>query len=148
MPSWYETFMGANNTATTTFIPLYSEVTRDIRVSVKPEFLEQESNLEQGVYAFSYTVSIENHGLPTVQLLKRQWRVFSAGSLYTEVEGEGVVGVQPVLRTGEGFTYTSWSVIKDSTGSMIGAYSFASETGEVFDVGIPEFDLVHPDSLH
>lgn len=141
--------MGANNTATLSNLSAtYSEVTRDIRVSVKPEFLERESNLDQRVFAFAYTVSIENHGLPTVQLLKRQWRVFSGGALYTEVDGEGVVGVQPVLRTGEGFTYTSWSVIKDSTGTMHGAYSFISETGEIFDVCIPEFDLVHPDSVH
>ena len=126
----------------------YSETTRNIRVSVIPEFLEEHSEPVNGSYAFSYTVKIENLGLETVQLLRRHWVVNSAGVPYTEVRGDGVVGEQPVLGCGDTYQYTSSSVIKDPMGSMLGSYSFRGEGEEEFEVTIPEFDLVFPGSVH
>ncbi len=127
---------------------VYSETTRNIRVSVIPEYLAEHSDPNQGAYAFSYAVKIENLGLETVQLLRRHWVVLSAGSPYTEVRGDGVVGEQPVLGCGDVYQYTSSSVIKDPMGAMFGSYSFRGEGEEEFEVTIPEFDLVFPGSVH
>jgi len=126
----------------------YSEITRNIRVSVRPQFLDEHSEPERGVYVFAYTITVENFGLETVQLLRRHWVVNSGSALYTEVRGDGVVGEQPVLACGDSFTYTSTSMIKDPVGSMQGNYLFQAEDGNSFDVVIPQFDLVFPDSIH
>ena len=112
---------------------VYSETTRNIRVSVIPEYLAEHSDPNQGAYAFSYVVKIENLGLETVQLLRRHWVVLSAGSPYTEVRGDGVVGEQPVLGCGDVYQYTSSSVIKDPMGAMFGSYSFRGEGEEEQD---------------
>ncbi|MCC6954749.1 MAG: Co2+/Mg2+ efflux protein ApaG [Deltaproteobacteria bacterium] len=126
----------------------YSEITRNVRVSVRPQYLDDHSDPDRGVFVFAYSVTVENFGLETVQLLRRHWVVNSGGGLYTEVKGDGVVGEQPVLACGDSFTYTSTSMIKDPVGSMYGTYMFQSEDGQDFEVTIPEFDLVFPGSIH
>lgn len=126
----------------------YSEITRNIRVSVIPTYSAEHSDPDRGVYVFSYTVTIENFGLDSVQLVRRHWYVVSGGALYTEVSGDGVVGEQPVLGCGEVYEYTSSSVIKDPVGSMYGNYTFLAEDGQEFAVVIPQFDLIFPDSVH
>ena len=126
----------------------YTATTRDIRVTVVPHYLAAESDPVRGEYAFAYTVTIENFGEDTVQLLRRHWLVNSGGALFTEVKGDGVVGEQPVLGQGEGFQYMSGSVIRDPVGSMHGSYTFATNDGKFFEVTIPRFDLMCPTSLH
>ena len=91
----------------------YSETTRDLRVTVKPHFLESESSPEHRTYTFTYTVTIENFGLDPVQLLSRHWIIESGGAPYSEVRGDGVVGEQPTLEMGDAFQYTSGVVIRD-----------------------------------
>ncbi len=127
---------------------IYSQVTRNIRVSVHPEYLADQSEPIRATYAFQYTVTIENFGAETVQLLSRHWRINSGGAEYMQVKGDGVVGEQPTLEMSHGFRYTSGTVIKDPVGSMHGTYTFRSETGETFDVEIPRFDLIYPHLLH
>ena len=78
----------------------YSEITHQIRVSVIPRVIAKESDPGSGVYAFGYTVTIENLGCDTVQLLERHWKVMSAEVQIAEVVGPGVVGEQPVLEAG------------------------------------------------
>jgi ApaG protein len=115
----------------------YSEVETDVfRDQRKEEF------------AFTYNVTIRNDSSETVQLLERHWVINSGGALFAEVEGPGVVGVQPVLAPGEEFEYTSWCLIADPVGCMSGGYTFVNEEGDEFLVRIPEFDLVCPRSLH
>lgn len=122
----------------------YRETTRDITIAVTPKYLPDQSDPARSYYAFAYTVEIDNHGNETVQLQSRTWLVFSGGTLFTEVKGEGVVGEQPVLGPKEHFEYTSSCVIKDPIGSMKGSYSFVTEDGSPFEAVIPEFDLVYP----
>ena len=131
-------------------IELYSKTTKDVEVVISPRFIEPESNLEQGVYAHAYTVTLRNHSRRTVQLINRHWIVMSAGRQIADVKGEGVVGEQPILHPGESYQYTSWTVIKDSVGAMHGVYTFYAETGEFFDVEIPRFNLIYadPTSIH
>lgn len=128
--------------------PQYVATTDDVRVSVVPEYIEENSDVQSDSYAFAYTITIENLGSETVQLLERHWIVMSAGTQIAEVNGPGVVGVQPVLKKGERFEYTSGAIIHDPTGSMHGAYTFRREDGSLFNVQIPKFDLVYPMIIH
>lgn len=127
---------------------VFMEMTREIRVSVLPEYLEDHSDPDKHIYAFAYTVTIENFGSETVQLLKRHWIVNSGGAEYTQVKGDGVVGEQPVLEGNEGYQYTSGTVIKDPVGTMSGTYLFKGADESLFNVTIPRFDLIYPHLLH
>jgi ApaG protein len=127
---------------------IYSTVTRDIRVSVLPEHLEDRSDPAASVFAFAYAVRIENLGTETVQLLERHWIINSNGEHFAEVVGPGVVGEQPTLKNGGVFEYSSSAVIQHPVGSMHGSYTFRSANGDFFQVSIPKFDLFYPVMIH
>ncbi len=126
----------------------YSEVTNGIRVSVLPNHLEDKSDPQSGIFAFCYTVLIENLSDSVVQLLERHWVIVSGQRQIADVIGPGVIGKQPVLEPGESYEYTSGAVIHDSIGAMYGSYSFKTESGRVIEVTIPRFDLLYPLVLH
>lgn len=123
----------------------YSLVTQDVRVTITPQFLEERSDIDSDVYVFTYEVTIENHGLEAIQLINRHWIVMAGGRQYADVKGDGVVGEQPILETGEGFTYASFTVLNHPVGSMLGTYTCRAESGAFFDVMIPESDLIYVD---
>ncbi len=125
-----------------------SETTNFIRVTVVPDYLEDHSDPAKHVYAFSYTITLENIGNETVQLMKRHWVINSGGAEYMQVKGDGVIGEQPVLEGNDGFRYSSGTVIKDPVGSMHGYYTFKGKGGALFEVTIPRFDLIYPHLLH
>ncbi|MEM9168157.1 MAG: Co2+/Mg2+ efflux protein ApaG [Pseudomonadota bacterium] len=122
----------------------YEEMTRGIRVSVTPNYLEHQSAPENGRYVWAYTVRIHNGSDEIVRLRRRYWRIIDAKGLIEEVEGEGVVGEQPVIRPGEGFEYTSGAPLPTPSGLMHGRYGMETQTGEAFDVAIPAFSLDSP----
>ena len=113
-------------------------------VAVKPEFLPDQSDPDQGVWAYSYNVSIRNTGSVAAQLIARHWIVMDETGRVEEVQGLGVVGHQPLLKPGETFEYTSWTRLNTSSGSMRGNYFCVAEDGARFDAPIPEFVLVPP----
>ena len=123
---------------------MYSEITRAIRITVKPFFLEEQSSPEESHYVWAYHVRIENQGKETVQLRNRHWRITDSMGRLQEVRGAGVVGEQPVLRPGETFEYTSGTPLGTPSGIMVGTYQMENETGERFDVRIPAFSLDSP----
>ena len=127
---------------------IYSAVTHDIRVSVLPEHLEERSDPGSSVFAFSYSVRIENLGSETAQLIERHWIINSNGEHFAEVVGPGVVGEQPTLNTGDVFEYASSAIIHHPIGSMHGSYTFRSASGDFFQVSIPRFDLLYPIMIH
>ncbi|MEY4668995.1 MAG: hypothetical protein RL518_1694 [Pseudomonadota bacterium] len=122
----------------------FTETTASITVSVEPTPLEEESRPQEGAFVFAYTVTIENHSHDTIQLLERHWIIESAGEQTGEVNGAGVVGVQPILQPGERFEYTSSTVIPDPIGAMYGTYMFRKRDGEFLTVQIPRFKLLYP----
>ncbi|MCB0360336.1 MAG: Co2+/Mg2+ efflux protein ApaG [Bdellovibrionales bacterium] len=126
----------------------YREMTDDIVVTVEPSYIEKQSDPSNGIYAFCYSVRLENLGPHSVQLLSRHWIVHSGGEQYTEILGDGVVGEQPVLHAGDMYSYSSWTVISDPIGEMYGSYTFSRKSGELFEVTIPLFDLVCPIAIH
>lgn len=122
----------------------YERVTRGIRVSVKPAFLDDQSDPDEGRFVWSYSVTIENGGPETVQLLSRYWHITDALGRIQEVRGPGVVGAQPVLAPGQMFQYTSGCPLPTPSGAMSGRYQMRSTAGEAFDVEIPAFLLESP----
>jgi ApaG protein len=129
----------------------YVQATGDIEVRVASFYLEDQSEPDIGRYVWAYKVSIQNNGRRTVQLLSRSWRITDGRGRTFLVEGEGVVGEQPVLGPGETFEYTSGTPLDTPSGFMTGAYHMAlrgkdmpEDESETFDVAIPAFSLDSP----
>jgi ApaG protein len=125
---------------------MYRAVTRQIEVTVEPNFLPERSSVERRQYFWSYTIVITNTGEETVQLRTRHWIITDATGRKQEVRGEGVVGEQPVLAPGERFEYTSGVPLPTASGFMTGRYQMVSESGERFEIDVPTFSLDSPDS--
>ena len=123
---------------------MYEAVTEDIKVTVTPFYLEEQSSPLENHYVWAYQVRIENVGSETVQLRNRSWRITNALGQVEEVDGPGVVGEQPVLNPGEHFEYTSGAPLTTPSGIMVGTYQMETETGDRFDVNIPAFSLDSP----
>ncbi|MBI2768186.1 MAG: Co2+/Mg2+ efflux protein ApaG [Burkholderiales bacterium] len=111
------------------------------RIEVNPQFLPEQSAPAQGVYSFSYTITITNAGEVPAQLISRHWLITDATGQLEEVKGLGVVGHQPLLKPGESFQYSSGCRLRTPTGSMHGTYFFVAEDGERFEAEIPAFVL-------
>jgi len=125
--------------------PAYSQVTRDIRVTVRAFYLADQSEPERGHFVWAYRITITNEGRQAVQLLKRTWLITDAQGRTQRVHGDGVVGEQPLLEPGESFEYTSGTPLATPSGFMRGTYHMVvSATGEAFDVTIPTFSLDSP----
>ena len=123
----------------------YTEVTRGIRVSVRAEYLDEQSDPDEGRFVWAYRVTIRNEGAETVQLLRRSWIITDATGRVQRVHGPGVIGEQPVLGPGERFEYTSGTPLGTPSGIMSGLYHMVvRDTGEMFDVVIPTFSLDSP----
>jgi len=116
--------------------------------SVVARYLPEESQVEAGVYAFSYTITVRNTGPVTAQLIARHWYITDARGRVEEVHGLAVVGKQPLLRPGEQFEYTSWLRLNTPQGSMRGHYACMTEDAQPFDAPVPEFGLSVPSALH
>ncbi len=116
--------------------------------SVVVQVLPEQTEAEQGRYAFSYTISIENTGDVTAQLVARHWHISDAAGHVQEVSGLAVVGHQPLLAPGQKFQYSSWAQIATPQGSMRGRFLCVSEDAEVFYTEVPEFMLADTSTLH
>ncbi len=126
-----------------------SAVTNGIRVSVKTEYQEAYSSPLQEHYVFTYKIRIENNSDKTIQLLRRQWFIFDSDGTVKEIEGEGVIGLQPILEPGEYHEYVSGCNLKTSIGKMLGSYLMERLIdGKTFHVEIPEFNLIVPYRLN
>ncbi len=115
-------------------------------VSVRP--LPEQSDPQQGVHAYAYTITIVNSGDITAQLIARHWVITDAQGHVEEVRGLAVVGQQPLLKPGERFEYTSWTRINTPQGSMRGTFFCMTEDARPFDAPVPEFGLSLPSALH
>ena len=119
-----------------------------IRVDVKTDYVEDQSNPGEGRFVFSYTITIRNEGAKPARLMARHWLITDANGKEQEVVGEGVVGEQPHLQPGQGFRYSSGAVLETPVGSMQGRYRMLADDGEQFDAPIAPFRLAMPGVLH
>ena len=118
------------------------------KVSVVVQVLPEQTDAEQGQFAFSYTITIENTGDITSQLIGRHWVITDAQGNGQMVDGLAVVGHQPLLAPGQKFQYSSWAQIATPQGSMKGRFLCVTEEAEVFYSDVPEFLLADSASLH
>jgi ApaG protein len=118
--------------------------TRGIVVRVSVSYLPEQSEPQRGRWFWAYHIRIENAGPFTVQLLTRHWVITDGRGVRHSVEGEGVVGEQPMIERGASFDYVSGCPLSTPTGHMQGSYHMIGEDGAAFDVAIPKFALVAP----
>ena len=111
------------------------------RVEVVPRYLAEQSDPEQDVYAFSYTITITNVGEVAAQLISRSWNINDALGHTERVKGLGVVGHQPLLQPGQSFQYSSGTRLRTPTGTMHGSFFCVAEDGEKFETDVPMFIL-------
>ncbi len=123
---------------------MYTATTRAIQVTVRPQYLPQQSDPAKSTYVWAYFVRIENKGDVAVQLLSRHWKITDGLGRLQEVRGPGVVGKTPLLQPGEVFEYNSGTPLSTPSGFMSGTYQMVNEGGEAFDIEIPTFSLDMP----
>jgi ApaG protein len=120
----------------------------EINITVKSQYLPEQSDPDNRQFAFAYTITIRNAGASSVQLIARHWFITDGDNDVQEVRGLGVVGQQPLLRAGEHFEYTSWATLPTPVGTMRGEYFCVTEDAQFFQAQIREFALVMPRTLH
>lgn len=121
---------------------MFSKITSNIKVSVVPEYDSLNSYPAENRFVFKYNIIIENVSDAPIKVLRRKWLIFDVGFGFTEIEGEGVIGLTPELLPDNSFTYFSNVMIRSGIGTMSGMYLVLNEeTNEEFEIEIPKFIL-------
>ena len=124
-------------------------ITQGISITVETYYNYEQSNPLLNEHTFAYKVTIDNLSNFPVKLLRRHWQIFDSHATHREVEGEGVVGQQPILEPGESFQYMSGVSIRTEIGRMVGKYQMENMLNKnMFSINIPEFELVAPHKLN
>ncbi len=122
---------------------MVTKINEGVKVSVETIYQPEYSNPVNEHFMFAYRVKIENMGDYTVQLMSRKWSIFDSNGTKRQVEGEGVVGQQPIIEPGENHEYVSGCNLKTDIGTMKGSYEMIRVVdGQKFQVKIPEFQLI------
>ena len=122
-----------------------NKISEGMEVSVETFYQPDYSNPISGEYMFAYRITIENHNNFSVKLQRRHWHIFDSNGSYREVEGEGVVGVQPILQPGERYQYVSGCNLRTEMGKMYGSYTMENlNNKKTFEVNIPTFEMIVP----
>jgi ApaG protein len=128
---------------------MVQQVTEGVSVTVETFYQPTQSNPLSSEYLFAYKITIENLGATPVRLLKRHWYIIDSNGSYREVEGDGVVGQQPVIEPGSSYQYVSAANLKSDMGKMYGTYQMENLYNKrLITVGIPEFQLIAPFKLN
>jgi ApaG protein len=122
----------------------YSAQTLDFIVRVSVSFLPEQSVIERGRWFWAYHIRIENVGDSAAQLLTRHWEITDGRGAMQIVDGEGVVGDQPVIRPGETYDYVSGCPLGTPNGQMVGTFQMVGTDGMKFDIAVPLFQLTTP----
>ncbi|MBU0695498.1 MAG: Co2+/Mg2+ efflux protein ApaG [Bacteroidetes bacterium] len=128
---------------------MVAQITEGVKISVETTYQPEYSNPVNEHFMFAYKIQIENLGDYAVQLLSRHWVIFDSNDTKREVEGEGVVGIQPIIEPGQNHEYVSGCNLKTDMGTMQGTYQMKRLVdNELFDALIPEFTLIAPFKLN
>ena len=119
-----------------------------IKIKTESEFLPYLSSHDKTLFYFSYKIKIYNDGEKKVQLISRHWDIEDSLGRKKTVDGEGVIGKQPMIEPGDNFEYKSFCPLKTNYGIMKGFYTMRDEEGKIFKASIPEFGLVTPDTVN
>ncbi len=124
---------------------MVSKISEGVEVSVEIFYQSDYSKPLNQEFMFAYRVTIENHNNFSIKLLRRHWFIFDSNGEHKEVEGEGVIGIQPVLQPNENYQYVSGCNLKTEMGKMHGTYLMENQNNkERFYVKIPSFDMIVP----
>jgi len=124
---------------------MVSKISEGVEVVVETFYQPDYSNPVGGDYMFAYRITIENHNAFPIKLMRRHWYISDSNGTHREVEGEGVVGVQPILQAGEKYQYVSGCNLRSEMGKMYGHYQMENlENKSLFQVNIPVFDMIVP----
>lgn len=124
---------------------MISKISEGVEISVEIFYQSDYSNPLNQEFMFAYRITLENHNNFTVKLLRRHWFIFDSNGEHREVEGEGVIGIQPILKPGETYQYVSGCNLKTEMGRMHGTYLMENQNNkETFKVNIPSFDMIVP----
>lgn len=128
---------------------MVTAITQGVKISVDTVYQEEYSNPDQEHFMFAYQIIIENLSDYAIQLKRRQWLIFDSNGTQKEVEGEGVVGLQPIIAPGGSYKYVSGCNLSTDIGAMSGSYlMYRSADESEFSVNIPEFQLIVPYRLN
>ena len=123
---------------------MYTSTTRNIRITVEPYYLEEQSQPDSDRFVWTYHIRIENLGNERITVRRRHWKITDSTGHIQETQGPGVVGEQPAIRPGSFFEYTSSAPLYTPSAIMVGSYEVESESGETFRIKIPAFSLDSP----
>lgn len=124
---------------------MVAKTSNGVEIKVEVQFQEDYSNIQQGNYFFSYKILIHNHNSFPIKLMRRYWRIFDSNANIKEVEGEGVVGEQPVIEPDNVYHYVSGCDLNTDIGKMQGTYQMLNlQSQKLFTVIIPSFYLICP----
>jgi len=128
---------------------MISKISEGITISVETYYQPDYSNPVNSEFMFAYRITIENNNAFSVKLLRRHWHINDSNGSLREVEGEGVVGVQPQINPGESYQYVSGCNLRSEIGKMYGTYLMENiNSKKSFDVSIPAFDMCAPFKLN
>lgn len=120
-------------------------ISNDVKISVETSYQNDKVSNTDGHHMFAYRITIENRGEYTIQLMSRHWDIIDSLNGFSEVEGDGVIGQQPILEPGEKYTYVSGCALLGEFGKMYGFYTMKRQMdGKEFEVTIPEFIMIAP----
>lgn len=134
---------GKSSIGMAAFFP-HAAVTLGMTVRVSVAFLADQSEPDRGRWFWAYHIRIENGRGEPAQLLTRRWTIVDGRGSVHVVEGEGVVGEQPVIQPGQSYDYVSGCPLATPTGAMQGAFQMLGSDGAMFDVEVPRFELIGP----
>jgi ApaG protein len=124
---------------------MISKISEGVEISVEIFYQSDYSNPLNHEFMFAYRITLENHNNFTLKLLRRHWFIFDSNGEHREVEGEGVIGIQPILKPGETYQYASGCNLKTEMGKMHGTYQMENQNNkQIFKVNIPSFDMIVP----
>jgi ApaG protein len=122
-----------------------SIISEGVQVSVETFYQPDYSNPLQSEFMFAYRINIENHNSFSIKLHRRNWQIFDSNGSHREVEGEGVVGEQPIIKSGESYQYVSGCNLRTEMGKMKGTYQMENLNSKtMFEVNIPSFEMIVP----
>lgn len=128
---------------------MISQISEGVKISVETFYQNEYSNPLTGDYMFTYRITLENHNYFSVQLLRRHWYIFDSGWESQEVEGEGVIGVQPLIEPGKSYQYLSGCNLQSEMGRMHGMYFMENvHNKQTFVIQIPAFEMIAPAKLN
>jgi ApaG protein len=128
---------------------MVSKISEGVTISVETFYQPDQSNPVTSEYMFAYRITIENNNSFPVKLLRRHWFIFDSDGTHREVEGEGVIGIQPEIISGQKYQYISGCNLRTELGKMHGTYFMENLSNKkTFYVNIPSFEMTVPFKLN